>query len=447
MEDIIKFIMKHQSETLWLLGAIILLSLIITNWAKLKFWLLTFWYNFPLVGRMAGLSKDIDGFDENHKWFYSEERLCGDYYHYYAKVDKDGEAYEEAKAYLYSAGELGRKPTPTLVWIMIFLLVAIEAMGFAYVLAGFTIPGASEATQQKGAIGVALMLAIILVWLTHMTGEELHKNTLIKKIRRWYKNDNKEGVNTRDLRPESRVITIDNTNDDADAPTYVRMLNRVDVNANVTPVYTKTFLTILFVIVVAFGATYIRGLVLNEDISLAHQDSSTSIFGGSTTADSTDDMDGLFSDETDRESATDTDEVDSLFGGDASAETISASRGESIEDETKRKGSWATFVILGVMFVFIQILGVFFGIHWGFAGRESMIAYESLKGFSSKKEFLNYYSTAKTTIGRLAQRQLQKLQHKMNIINDEIGTDAETSVLLKNNKDRTFNEYLKFEDK
>jgi hypothetical protein len=444
MKEIITFLTEHQSEALWVLGAIVVLSLIITNWAKLKFWLLTFWYNFSFIGRMARISKDIDGFDENHKWFYSEERLCGDYYHYYAKVDKDGEAYEEAKAYLYSSGELGRKPTPTLIWIMIFLLVAIEAMGFAYVLAGFTIPGASEATQQKGAIGVALMLAIILVWLTHMTGEELHKNSLIKKIRRWYKNDNKEGTNKRDLRPESRVITLDNTNDDADAPTYVRMLNRVDVNEKVTPVYTKTFLTIVFVIVVAFGATYIRGLVLNEDISLAHQDASSSIFGASSATDSADDINGLFADTGDNK-AVDA-EVDSLFGDDTSTEAT-ATKGESIEDETKRKGSWATFVILGVMFVFIQILGVFFGIHWGFAGRESMIAYESLKGFSSKKEFLNYYSTAKTTIARLAQRQLQKLQHKMNIINDEIGTDAETSVLLKNNKDRTFNEYLKFEDK
>jgi len=82
---------------LWGLAGIVMLSLIITNWAQLKFWLLTFWYNFPLIGRMARLSKDIDGFDENHKWFYSEERLCD--YHYYAKVDKNGEAYEEAKAY------------------------------------------------------------------------------------------------------------------------------------------------------------------------------------------------------------------------------------------------------------------------------------------------------------------------------------------------------------
>ena len=443
MKEIFTFLSEHQSESLWVLASIIILSLIITNWSKLKFWFLTFWYNFPFIGRMSRLSKDIDGFDENHKWFYSEERLCGDYYHYYAKVDKDATAYEEAKAYLYSAGELGRKPTPTLIWIMIFSLVAIEAMGFAYVLAGFTIPGASEATQQKGAIGVALMLAIILVWLTHLTGEELHKNSLIKKIRRWYKNDNKNGTNKRDLRPESRVITLDNTTDDADAPTYIRMLNRVDVNEKVTPSYLKTFLTIVFVLIIAFGATYIRGLVLTEDISLAHQDTTTSIFGGSDTTTSSDEMDGLFADDS-NEKAVDSD-VDSMFGDEASVDT--STKSESIEDTTKRKGSWATFVILGLMFVFIQILGVFFGIHWGFAGRESMIAYESLKGFSSKKEFLNYYSTAKTTIARLAQRQLQKLQHKMNMINDEIGTDAESSELLKNNKSRTFNEYLKFEDK
>jgi len=29
--------------------------------------------------------------------------------YYYVKVDKEGEAYEEAKAYLYFSGELGRK--------------------------------------------------------------------------------------------------------------------------------------------------------------------------------------------------------------------------------------------------------------------------------------------------------------------------------------------------
>jgi len=436
MNEIFTFLVEHKVGVIYTIIGMVLLALIITNWINSKFAMMNFIYNFPFIGKLARLSKDIDGFDENHKWFYSEERLCGDYYHYYAKVDKDGEAYDEAKSYLYSAGELGRKPTPTFIWVMIFALVAIEAMGFAYVLAGFTIPGASEATQEKGAIGVAFILAVVLVWLTHMTGEELHKNSLIKKIRRWYKNDNAKGHNKRDLRPDSRVITIDNTEEDADVPTYIRMLNRIDVNEKVTPTYIKTILTILFITVIALGATYIRGMVLTQDIASSHQTSSLNIFGDDSISNSKvdDDMDALFA-EADEEKEK------------IVTETTTASTGESIYDSTTRKGSWATFIVLGVMFIFIQILGIFFGMHWGFVGRESTIAYESLKGFHSKKEFLSFYSREKTKIARVAQRQLQKLQHKMNLLNDEIGTDAETTVILKNNKDRTFYNYLKFEER
>lgn len=451
MNEIWAFIMQHQIETLLLVFGIIVLAFIITHWQEVKFWWLNFKYNFPIIGTIARLSKDIEGFDENHKWFYSEERLCRDYYNFYEKVDKGSESFDEAKAYLHSVGELGRKPTPTFIWIMIFVLVIVEAFGFAYVLAGFTIPGASEATQEKGAVGVAAMLAILLVWLTHMTGQELHKNTLIKKIRRWYKNDNAGGSNWRDLKPDENLITIDNTFDDEKSPNYIRMLNRIDVNDKVKTTYTKTMLTLLFIGVVAVGATYIRGQVLEQEIASSHEaamdifNSDASPFGD-LDAGSDDDIGALFGD---KETAGAEDDLASLFGDDAKEASAkpAAQNGESIEDSTNRKGGWATFIILGLMFVFIQILGIFFGMHWDFAGRESKEAYACLKGFSTKKAFLSYYEKVKTHIARVAQRKLQKLQHKMNIINDNTGTDAETTAILRNNKDRTFKQYLTFEDK
>jgi len=454
MNEIWAFILQHQVEAILLVFAMIVLAYIITHWKEVKFWWLNFTYNFPIIGKMNSLAKDIEGFDDNHKWFYSEERLSRDYYNFYEKIDKDSESFDEAKAYLHSAGELGRKPTPTLIWVMIFALVIIEAFGFAYVLAGFTIPGASEATQQKGAVGVAAMLAILLVWLTHMTGQELHKNTLIKKIRRWYKNDNAGGSNWRDLKPDETLITIDNTFEDEKSPNYIRMLNRVDANDQVKTTYTKTLLTLLFIGVVAIGATYIRGQVLEQEIASSHEaamdifNSDSSPFGGAD-AEGDDDIGSLFGD-----AATDNgteDDLASLFGGDdseaATPKVNSNSGAESIEDATNRRGGWATFIILGLMFVFIQILGIFFGMHWDFAGRESKEAYECLRGFSTKKAFLAYYEKAKTHIARVAQKQLQTLQHKMNIINDNSGTDAETSALLRNNKDRTFKQYLTFEDR
>jgi hypothetical protein len=334
---------------------------------------------------------------------------------------------------------------------MIFVLVIVEAFGFAYVLAGFTIPGASEATQQKGAIGVAAMLAILLVWLTHMTGQELHKNTLIKKIRRWYKNDNAGGSNWRDLKPDEQLITIDNTFDDNSSPNYIRMLNRLDVNDKVKTSYTKTILTLIFIFAVAIGATYIRHQVLTQEIASSHEtamnifNDDASPFAGAENS-SDDDIGALFGDDAGADAKED---LASLFGDDtAKAPASSGTKSTaSIEDETNLRGGDATFVILGLMFVFIQILGIFFGMHWDFAGRESKEAYECMRGFATKKAFLSYYDRAKTNIARVAQQQLQKLQHKMNIINDNSGTDAETTALLRNNKDRTFRQYLTFEDK
>jgi len=450
MNEIIAFIMQHQIETILLIFVVIVAAFIITHWQEVKFWWLNLSYNFPVIGKISRLAKDIEGFDENHKWFYSEERLCRDYYNFYEKVDLNDESYDEAKDYLHAVGELGRKPTPTFIWIMIFVLVIVEAFGFAYVLAGFTIPGASEATQQKGAIGVAIMLAILLVWLTHMTGQELHKNTLIKKIRRWYKNDNAGGHNWRDLKPDEQLITIDNTFDDQKSPNYIRMLNRLEVNDKVATGYTKTILTLIFIAAVAIGATYIRGQVLEQEIASAHE-SAVNIFNddatpfGESDAGSDEDIGALFGDDTAKGAE---DDLASLFGEEKrEADAKPSAKGESVEEITNRHGGWATFMILGLMFVFIQILGIFFGMNWDFAGRESREAYDALRGFSTKKAFLAYYERAKTHIARIAQRQLQKLQHKMNIINDNIGTDAETTALLRNNKDRTFKKYLEFEDK
>jgi len=450
MEEILAYLVLHKIETLLVGFAVIVLAFVITHWQEVKFWWLNFIYNFPIIGKISMLSRDIEGFDENHKWFYSEERLCRDYYNFYEKVDKDSESFDEAKAYLHAAGELGRKPTPTLIWIMIFVLVIVEAFGFAYVLAGFTIPGASEATQQKGAIGVAAMLAVLLVWLTHMTGQELHKNTLVKKIRRWYKNDNAGGSNWRDLKPDEELISIDNTFDDEKSPNYIRMLNRIDINDKVKTTYTKTILTLLFIGIVAIGATYIRDQVLKQEIASSHE-SAVNIFNndaspfGNTDASSDADIGALFGDTAGDDAKED---LASLFGGEGQADTpAKASSNSSIIDETNLKGGEATFMILGLMFVFIQILGIFFGMHWDFAGRESEEAYECLRGFSTKKAFLAYYDNAKTRIARTAQKQLQKLQHAMNIINDNSGTDAETTSLLRNNKDRTFKQYLTFEDK
>ena len=451
MEEILAYIVLHKIETLLVGFGVIVLAFVITHWQEVKFWWLNLTYTFPIIGKISRLSKDIEGYDQNHKWFYSEERLCRDYYNFYEKVDVTDEAYNEAKDYLHAAGELGRKPTPTLIWVLIFLMVIIEAFGFSYVLAGFTIPGASESTQQAGAMGLSALMAALLVALTHFAGQELHKNTLIKKIRRWYKNDNAGGANWRDLKPEEQLITIDNTFDDEKSPNYIRLLDRIDTNDKVQATYLKTILTIILVTVISIGATYVRDQTLKQEIASSHE-SAVNIFNndaspfGDVDASSDDDIGTLFGDAGPAEDAKE--DLAALFGGEEKSNiSTKATSNTSVMDETTLKGGEATFVILGIVFIFIQILGVLFGMHWDFAGRESKEAYECLRGFSTKNAFLAYYDRAKIHIARTAQKQLQRLQHAMNIINDNSGTDAETTVLLRNNKDRTFKQYLTFEDR
>jgi hypothetical protein len=222
------------------------------------------------------------------------------------------------------------------------------------------------------------------------------------------------------------------------------------VNDKVKTTYTKTTLTLLFIFAVAIGATYIRHQVLTQEIASSHE-TAMNIFNDDASPfseaenGSDSDIGALFGDDATADAKED---LSSLFGDNAGKAATSGTKSTTtIEDETNQKGGDATFVILGLMFVFIQILGIFFGMHWDFAGRESKEAYECLRGFATKKSFLSYYDRAKTNIARVAQQQLQKLQHKMNIINDNSGTDAETTALLRNNKDRTFRQYLTFEDK
>ncbi len=120
------------------------------------------------------------------------------------------------------------------MWIVVFALVILEALGFAYVLAGFTIPGASESLQQYGAFGIALIISIILVGFTHWTGHEVYKNSILKKIRTYYSNDRRE--EKKNLEPDSKV-KLENNNIDDEEKNYLQLLNRVSTNATVTPTW------------------------------------------------------------------------------------------------------------------------------------------------------------------------------------------------------------------
>ena len=381
-------------------------AIVIKNyWEEIKFWWVCTWYSFPVIGKLAKLSKDTVSIDDNG-WFNSESTVCTDFNIFYNKFDKAEEEYENAESYLSKVNESGRKPFPQIMWVIIVTLVILEALGFSYVLAGFTIPGASESTQQYGAVGIAILISIVLVGFTHWTGHEIYENTLVKEIRNYWNNDRND--NKPDLMRKS--ISLGKDKEDDNLPRYTQILNRVNFNKK-TPTWMISIITAILVISIAIGATYVRGQVLEKQLNEEITNIETNVY-----------------------SAYPIDLVKSQENAD--------NKGLTERQDNDRKGGWATFIILAILFVFIQIFGIIFGKIWGFVGIDSYKAYIITHNFSSKQEFINFFKRKKELIAKIAQQKLQLLQHKMyqNAISN--GTSTNEMTLLKNKGNRTFLNYV-----
>ena len=397
-----------------LLISIILLSLItaviiMKYWDRVKFWWTCTWYSFPVIGKISKLSKDITSVDEKG-WFSSETTLCSDFHRYYDRFDKDPEHYDRCKSYLAKVEEQGRKPFPLIMWIVVFALVILEALGFAYVLAGFTIPGASESLQQYGAFGIALIISIILVGFTHWTGHEIYKNNISKKIRIY--NTNKE-----ELKKSAEISGIDDNHLDDNHRDYQKILNRVagNIKPDVTQSFVISIITAIFVVVIAIGATYVRGQVLEKQLIEEKSMTQTNVYEQSLPT--------------------------SLIQTQENADTKAFDEAQ----DSDRKGGWATFIVLAVLFVFIQLLGILFGFKWGFVGKESQIAFEDSSDFRTKQDFINYFKREKDNIVKIAEQKLKLLQQKMYQKGTMISTSAKEMEMLKTKDYRTFKEYVKNE--
>ncbi len=404
-----------------LVGAIVMtLSLLVALkvwWDKVSLFVLNIYYKLPVFGKLAKLSRDYVSTNSNvensnQTWFSSEEALCMDYFNHYQLADKDGEHFDKCSKYLQKVDETGRNNLHILGWVLVAAMVFVEAMGFSYVLSGFTIPGASEDLQQTGAVGIAFLISVLLVAFTHYSGHELHYNGLIKKVRSIW---SKQAATEQPLINDNRICFDENLDDDQ--PQWRQMLNRLPHNADVTPKYTVTIGAVLLIIIVAVGATYVRGKVLEQESAEAHMQTDTVGFS--------------YSDP--YENNLPPDLVNQAQKSNEDAELAA--------EEAYKSAGWGTFIVLAVIFVFIQLLGILIGYKTGFAGKESSKARQDMGNFKTKREFENFHQRKKQAIARTAQKNLTALQQRLSKKVSETATDKQAISLIKSVSNRNFLAY------
>lgn len=367
------------------------LVFIISAWDKIRWKVMNYWYGFPLIGKVSRLSGDTKMDRSNPGWLKSERALCADYKKFIGVQSKA--EFERYISYLNRAGDTGRGTTPAFVWLLIVGLVIVEALGFSYVLAGFAVPGASAQVQLYGSIGIAFVISVLLVWFTHLSGAELFVNSVVSSARQHWNSQGQKGN-------ISRVIDIDisENNEDDNDPGHAQTLHRTRKKKVSYPI---TMGTLIFVVIIAIGSTYVRSTVLEKQLIEDVSGVQTNYYG-----------------------------VPAELSQAASA-SESKAHGESLDLE--RKGGWTTFIILAVLFVFIQFLGILFGYKWGFAGKQSKEAYAGLgKGrYSTYEDVLQH----KDVVIDEAQARLENLQQKLEYKNANSGGSA-----IKTHK--TFEDFL-----
>lgn len=380
------------------LGALVMVSVL---WDRLRWWWTNTWYSFPLIGKISTLSRDLNR-DRSGEWFKAELALCRDFKKFIAIRDEHD--FNQKISYITKAGDLGRSPTPKWIWVLTCTMVFVEAMGFSYVLAGWTIPGASENLQKTGAYGIAFLVSVILVALTHLAGHELFVSRQINHARREWAEDGRKTKFTTGPIPLARLQEVDDGQ-----PTHTMLANRVGTHSSIA----LTIATVVFVLIVGVFATYVRGQVLEQQLL---QETTGQPLKGSS----------------------DNPYAITLPDEDVKSQQAAEAAAVATNTSIERRGGWGTFIVLAFIFLFLQILGVVFGYRWGFGGKESAAAYRALGNgrFSSYADVRADYKR----IADAAQAKLETLQQRLMDRNARQGTDGMHAA-------HTFYEFMELEQR
>lgn len=344
---------------------------------KISLWWLNFWYSLPFIGKLTRLSKDTTRYSKDNSWTNAERTLCDDYKEFVHFSDET--TFKRRLNYLSKAQDTGRTPLPSGMYFVLAFLLILEGLGFSYLLGTWMAMEGSENTHTTLMLAIVLVLAGVMLIITHQAGQQLYRTNLIRRCNKEWRDDGQPG---RFASHPELALQKDLENDrslDEDQPAYTQCVNRVGTSGN----YFHLYVAIVAIVVIAVTSTWMRvkhleAMQTQETVGMP------------------------------AEAADPSNPFASLGELDVIQKKADSRSKEDLQKATKDEGIMA-FAMLGFIFIITQIVGITAGYKWGFAGKNSKDAYKGTRGFASYDDYLNFYEPVIQT----AQSKLQTLQQRM----------------------------------
>lgn len=382
-------ILANQMLTVGIVSFLVSAVVVWRHWEHVSYFLIRVWHSLPLIGTVARLARKPASVDGDG-WINHEVTLSNVYYREYKKHLKGTDAYNASLDYLAKAGEAGRSPRPAwvLALVLVLVLVLVEAMGFAYVLAGWMNMDASTNDRHLLAAATALLLAVASAFLAEVAGHSLHHNSLIARARHWWQGE-EPSKRSRTLKA-NKAINLEDSFSDSDKPDYEQLLARLkDVNSGVSRKFVWLIVCASFVACMAVGAFVVRSATLDSiETEMVNN------MRAETTAQSDSSMGSPF----------DLPEESQAINNEAEEATI--------EDKMQaiREASLTTYVMLSLIYIAIQGISIWLASKYHFAGTHSKTAWRLTHEYATAEEMLDAMDQQRTAIASHADDKLRRLQ-------------------------------------
>ena len=308
-----------------------------------------FLYTFPFVGRLSRFSKDYSESNKEAGWLNVENTLCRDYAKHCTAISQA--EFDNNIQYLKKTYDHGRREIPMWVLGLLGLLIILEGLGFSYLLGGFMAMEGSENTRQLLMVAIVLVLATILVWVTHHAGHQWFRTSLLRHCFREYQKDRRaERCFT------SRIVSLDEDQsvDDRD-PAHVQCANRVVSKPGDLGNHAWVWIAGFLIVTIAVGSTILRLETLHTAQIEEAQAAAVPLMPEGDLPP----------------------ELAEAAGLDAAA---AAAPAVDPAADSKENAALAGFVMLAIIFVVTQLVGVGVGLRYGFAGKQSRLAHRATHG-------------------------------------------------------------------